>query len=360
MPGNRLPAEWEKQSGVMLTWPHSDTDWYDILEAAEAVYLEIARAIVADEQLLLVCRDPGHREHVLAKLAKAGVARERIIVALADSNDTWARDHGPVTTLDDAGVPTLHDFVFDGWGGKYAADKDTRINAALGEQRVFGDSVMRPHELVLEGGAIETEGQGTLLATRSSVLDSRRNPDLSNAAIEQLLRDTLGLTRFLWLEHGELTGDDTDAHIDVLARFTDPGTIVYSTAPTGDADHAALAAMEQQLRGFRTRDGNPYQLIPLPFPGIHRDSEGRRLPAGYANFLIINSSLLLPVYGVPADREAEAILAQCFPDRRVVPIDCRALIAQNGSLHCVSMQFPAAVPMGSGHSSRKNGEDTTG
>ncbi len=346
MPGARLPAEWEKQSGVMLTWPHAGTDWHDILDAAESVYIQIARAVTADEQLLLVCRDPAHRDHVLAKLVDAGVRSDRVVFALADSNDTWARDHGPITTLDEAGKPTLHDFVFDGWGGKYPAHKDTHINTALHEQMVFGDSRMRLHKLVLEGGAIETDGQGTLLATRSSVLDPRRNPELSSAQIEQRLRETLGLARFLWLDHGQLSGDDTDAHIDVLARFTDPGTIVYSTAPSGEPDHAALQAMQDQLRAFRTANGDPYRLIPLPFPGIHRDSEGRRLPAGYANFLITNGSLLLPVYGVPADREAAVILAQCFPGRRVVPIDCRALIAQNGSLHCVSMQFPAAVPLG--------------
>lgn len=346
MPNVRLPAEWEKQSGVMLTWPHADTDWRDILDAAGSVYIEIARAVTADERLLLVCHDPGHREHVVAKLADAGVSKDRLVIALADSNDTWARDHGPFTTLDETGRPTLHDFVFDGWGGKYPADKDTRINATLHGQRVFGTNEMRSHSLVLEGGAIETDGQGTLLATRSSVLDPRRNPDLSSAQIEQQLRETLGLERFLWLDHGELSGDDTDAHVDVLARFTDPDTIVYSTAPPGDQDHAALAAMEQQLRTFRTANGKPYELIPLPFPGLHHDEEGQRLPAGYANFLITNRSLLLPVYGVPADREAEAILARCFPGRRVVPIDCRALIAQNGSLHCVSMQFPAAVPIG--------------
>ncbi len=341
----RLPAEWEPQSGVMLTWPHRDTDWSGNLDKAETVFVQISQAVTADESLLVVCRNPQHRDHVQKRLAAVRLRAERIAFGLADSNDSWARDHGPITVVDDHGRPLLQDFVFDGWGGKFGADKDTRINASLARQGCFGDCPLQPHDFVLEGGALETDGAGTLLATRSSVLDPKRNPGWTVERIQTLLRETLGLQRLLWLDQGSLSGDDTDAHIDVLARFVDPHTIVYSTAPEGDQDHPALSAMQTQLRSLRAPDGSPYRLRPLPFPGIHRDSNGRRLPASYANFLITNHAVLLPVYGVPADRQAESLLADSFPARRIVPIDCRALIQQNGSLHCLSMQFPRGVPI---------------
>lgn len=341
----RLPAEWEPQSGVMLTWPHQDTDWRDDLPGAEKVFIAIAQALSMDEQALIVCRDRPHLDHVRGLLAGAIPSSKRLTFGLADSDDTWARDHGPLTSLDDRGKPLLQDFMFDGWGGKFEAGKDTKISITLAAQGCFGDCPMQSHDFALEGGAIETDGAGTLLATRSSVLDPKRNPGCSVDRIESLLQRTLGLRHFLWLDHGSLSGDDTDAHIDVLARFSDPETIVYTTALAGDQDHPALTAMETQLRTFRTPTGSPYQLRPLPFAGVHRDAGGRRLPATYANFLITNRSVLLPVYGVAADLEAESILAECFPDRRMVSIDCRHIIEQNGSLHCLTMQFPRGVPL---------------
>jgi agmatine/peptidylarginine deiminase len=340
----RLPAEWELQSGVMLTWPHAETDWASQLERALAVFVEIGCAISRDEILLNICRDRNHQADVARRLREAGASSAQLRFALANSDDTWARDHGPITVLCD-NHPLLNDFVFDGWGGKFDASHDTEINEELDQQRIFGDLPMRHRSLVLEGGALETDGQGTLLATRSSVLDRRRNPELDDRAVENHLRETLGIERFLWLDHGELSGDDTDAHVDILARFTDPATIVYSGAPAGDPDHDALQAMRRQLEAFTDRDGNAYQLRELPFAGVHLDAEGRRLPAGYANFLITNQSVLLPVYGVAADAAATAMLGDCFPGRRIVPIDCRPIIEQNGSLHCLTMQFPAAVPI---------------
>lgn len=341
----RLPAEWEAQAGVMLTWPHEESDWGDRLEQVEQVFTNIAAAITREETLLCICRDQRHRKRIEALLGAAGVNRSRLCFGFAPSNDTWARDHGPLTTLDGKGLPLLHDFRFDGWGGKFPAAKDDAITRRLHDQGCFGDTPLESHPLVLEGGAIETDGLGTLLATRSSVLDPARNPGWDEAQITALLGDALGLQRFLWLDHGEITGDDTDAHIDVLARFIDPHTIVHATAPSGDRDHPALTAMARQLGSFRDRSGRPYRLIPLPFPGIHWDEDGRRLPASYANFLITNRSVLLPVYGAAGDLEAQRILQDCFPARTIVPIDCRSLIRQNGSLHCLTMQFPQAMPL---------------
>ncbi len=340
----QLPAEWEPQAGVQLTWPHPDTDWADDLPAVETVFLQIARAITADQPLLCVCRDLDHRRHVQDRLQHAGIAPHQLRWGLAVSDDTWARDHCPLTTLH-GGRPLLHDFRFDGWGGKFAAQYDDAITAALHTQGCFADTPLHQHELVLEGGAIDTDGRGTLLATRSSVLDPIRNPGLGQSDIEALLHEHLGLSRFLWLDHGVLNGDDTDAHIDVLARFTDPHTIVHITAPPHDPDHAALAVMATQLATFHDAEGRPYRLIPLPFAGEHHDVDDRRLPASYANFLVTNHSVLLPVYGVPADAEAARLLAEAIPDRRIVPIDCRPLIRQNGSLHCLTMHYPQALPL---------------
>lgn len=326
----------------MLTWPHPGTGWAPILAQTFQVFAQIASAISRDEIVLNVCGNPRQQETIAELLETSGAHRERLRFALADSDDTWARDHAPISTVTGDSVQ-LNDFAFDGWGGKYPARRDTRINRKLDRQGIFGKAEMYTHQLVLEGGAIETDGLGTLLATRSSVLDRARNPRMTDREIELLLREVLGIRRFLWLDHGELSGDDTDAHIDILARFTDPHTIVYSSAPADDQDHQALNAMCQQLCSFRNADGNPYRLRELPFPGILRDEDGRRLPAGYANFLVTNQSVLVPVYGVPADTQAMILLGDCFPGRRVVPIDCRTLVQQNGSLHCLTMQLPAAV-----------------
>lgn len=328
----------------MLTWPHLGTDWADRLDIVYPVFARIGSAIAEREMLLSVCHSPGHASDVLQSLEQAGGRTDRLLFAIADSNDSWARDHGPLTTLRD-GHALLNDFVFNGWGGKFESALDNAIPAQLHAQQAFPHIDMQAHALVLEGGAIETDGQGTLLATRSSVMSQSRNPGLEAAEIEQSLADLLGFDRFLWLDHGDVSGDDTDGHVDTLARFADPDTIIHATAPPGDQDYAELNAMAAQLGGFRTRAGRSYRLLPLPFPGVHHDHDGRRLPATYANFLLINGAVLLPVYGVAADTQAIAVIRQAFPGREVVPIDCRAIIVQSGSLHCLTMQFPQQVEL---------------
>lgn len=326
----------------MLTWPHEDSDWGTHLESVYTTVADIGAAIAARQPLLSVCRSNRHAGMIRRRLVAAGAPLDRALFCIADSNDSWARDHGPLTTLRGA-APILNDFIFDGWGGRFDSSLDSAVTQKLYRQQVFGDAAIRPRDLVLEGGAIETDGRGTLLATRSSILSRQRKPCTSRPTIEHCLGDWLGLERILWLDHGRLDGDDTDGHIDLLARFSDPHTILYASAPPGDADHAELVAMARQLRTFRTRDGRPYRLLPLPFPGVHRDATGRRLPASYANFLIINGAVLLPVYGVPQDHEAEALLKSAFPSREIVTLDCRPLIQQNGSLHCLTMHLPVRL-----------------
>jgi agmatine/peptidylarginine deiminase len=249
---------------------------------------------------------------------------------------------------DGSGRARLLDFRFNGWGGKFAAERDDRITGALHRQGVFGGVERVPVDLVLEGGAVETDGAGTLLATRSSVITNSRNPGLDQTGVESRLRELLGIERFLWLDHGALTGDDTDGHIDTLARFTDPDTIAHVSCRPDDPDAPEIDAMIRELAALRTAAGRPYRLVPLPPPGEHRDTDGRRLAASYANFLVINGAVLVPVYGDAADAAALQTLGRCFPGRRTIAVDCRALIRQNGSLHCVTMQIPAAVPLAAG------------
>ncbi len=339
----RLPAEWEPQSAVMLTWPHAHGDWGTNLTAAERVFVDIARAVTAHEALLVGCGDAPHLEHVRSRLVEAGVDLGRVRLSLAPSNDAWARDHGPLTVLDD-GRARLLDFRFNGWGGKYAATLDDGITLTHHGHGVFGGTPLSRAPLVLEGGAVETDGRGTLLATRSAMLSASRNPGLSQAALESRLHQWLGVERFLWLEHGALEGDDTDGHIDTLARFCDPETIAYVRCDDpADPHYGPLQAMEEELRAFRTGAGAPYRLVALPWPAAKYDENGQRLPATYANFLIIDGAVLAPTYADPADQEALHTLQRCFPGRRIVGIDCGPLIRQHGSLHCVTMQLPAGV-----------------
>ena len=339
----RLLPEWAAQAAVMLTWPHRHSDWAAILDQVEPVYVAIAQQVCRHEALLVACYDPEHREHVRGLLQTAGVDLSRVHCHLAPSNDTWARDHGPIT-VERAGHPVLLDFRFNGWGGKYPHDLDDGITARLHTCGAFGATSREPVALVLEGGSIETDGVGTLLTTRECQLAPTRNPGMDKPRWERDAARLFGTPRVLWLDHGALAGDDTDGHIDTLARFCDEQTIAYVSCEDPDDEHFdGLAAMHGQLQGFRDRHGEPYRLIPLPLPAAQYGSDGQRLPATYANFLIINGAVLVPIYGDALDALALERLAEAFPRHQVVGIDCRALIRQYGSLHCVTMQIPQAV-----------------
>ena len=340
---NYLPPEWAPQSGVMLTWPHQHGDWAKRLEQVEPVFVEIARQAALREKVLISCYDRMHREHVGELLTESGVDMGRVMLRPVPSNDTWARDHGPITVVC-RGEPLLLDFGFNGWGGKYGCELDNQINRRLYAADAFGYVPMQTVDLILEGGSIEVDGSGTLLATARCLLAPTRNPKLSREQLEQRLKELLGLNRVLWLHHVYLAGDDTDSHIDTLARFCDSHTIAYVRCDDPDDEHhAELKAMEDELKTFRTADGRPYRLVPLPWPRAKFDEDGNRLPATYANFLVINGAVLVPTYEDPADNEALTRLKECFPDREVVAINCLPLIYQFGSLHCVTMQLPEGV-----------------
>jgi agmatine/peptidylarginine deiminase len=332
----QLPAEWEPQSGVMLTWPHPATDWQPYLDEAVTCFTAIAKAILPKEKLLIVCASTGE-----VKAALGNIDESRIIFREIPSNDTWARDHGPIAIRLN-GAPYIYDFTFNGWGLKFPANYDNRITKKLLESQTFSPQVGYQDMLhvVLEGGSIESDGEGALLTTSRCLLSKNRNDYKSKTEITDYFRMIFGLKRILWLDKGYLAGDDTDSHIDTLARFCDPKTIAYVQCTDESDEHfKELSQMEQELQKFKTSDGKPYRLIPLPMAEAVYEN-GERLPATYANFLIINGAVLMPCYNSPLDEVACLQLQQAFPDREIVGIDCRPLIKQHGSLHCVAMQLP--------------------
>lgn len=350
-PRRTLPAEWAPQCGVQLTWPHAGTDWAYMLEEVTETYIRMAYEIARREPLLIVTPEPSRVREILKMRLPADV-QSNITLFECPTNDTWARDHGFITVVGTAG-PELLDFRFNGWGGKFEATLDNAINHHL--LPIEGSSVAWLKgtytdclDFEMEGGAIESDGNGTLLTTAECLLNTNRRhegdavPTIDKSQVEMLLQERLGVNRILWLHHGYLAGDDTDSHIDTLARLCPGDTIVYvKCEDTTDEHYAELNAMEQELRAFRTAEGEAYRLIPVPLPRAEYDEEGERLPATYANFLIMNNAVLLPVYDQP-EHDAKAIhqMQKAFPQHEIVPINCRSLIRQHGSLHCCTMQFP--------------------
>lgn len=339
MTSRRLPAEWEPQDGVLLAWPHDESDWAPYLDRVEPVFATIVAAISQFERVLLVGPDP---DRIWSRLLPTNAKVSRITIDKLATNDTWSRDFGPLT-IEEFGELVLLDFGFNGWGLKFAANLDNQVNRHLSDR---GRLKPRRHPvgLILEGGSIESDGAGTILTTSECLLNANRNPHLSKSEIELELRHRFGADHFLWLEHGYLAGDDTDSHIDTLARLCPDDTICYVRCDDPEDEHfPALRAMEAELQAFRTRDGKPFRLLPLPWPKAAHGDEGERLPATYANFLVINGAVLVPTYADPADDSALATVAAAYPGREIIGIDCRPLILQHGSLHCVTMQLPKGV-----------------
>jgi len=338
-PFRKLPAEWEPQDAVLLAWPHRNSDWVDILDDVLPVYLELARQISRFEGVIIITPEP---DVVRAQLTAAGIVSDRIQLVNILTNDTWIRDFGPITVVTN-GQPLLLDFGFNGWGLKFAADMDNLVTRQLARSPRFSGTPVETVGLILEGGSIESDGNGTLLTTSSCLLGPNRNPHLTKVQLEAELRTLLGSHHLLWLDEGRLADDDTDAHIDTLARLCPDDTILYVGCDDPQDEHyAEFQHMEQQLRNFTTIAGTPFNLTPLPWPQPQYDGE-QRLPATYANFLIINGAVLVPCYEDAADHKAREIIGACFPDREIIGIDCRPLIKQHGSLHCVTMQLPAGV-----------------
>ncbi len=336
----RFPAEWEPQSAILLAWPTADTDWAERLAEVEETYIALVQAITGFQRVVLCVADDDVETYAEMRLRSNRVDMERVRFVSVPYDDTWLRDSGPIT-LRAGDRFVLNDFRFTGWGGKFEASDDDRLVERLQAQGVFQHAERRVHDFALEGGGIETDGAGTLLTTWHCL--SLRHPGKRRDEIEAVLLATLAQDRVLWLEHGELEGDDTDAHIDTLARFAPGDAIVFQACDDpGDAHYTALQAMAAELAALRTTDGAPYRLHPLPWPKAILDG-GRRLAASYANYLVINDAVLMPAYGDARDDDAAAVLASAHPGRSVVQVPCRPLIWQNGSLHCITMQLPAGL-----------------
>lgn len=330
-------AEWDPQDGVLIAWPHVGTDWAYMLEEVTACYVEIARAVLQDdERLVIVAPDADDVRSALGD----DIDWLRIDIVELPTNDTWVRDYGPIAVWRDGGM-VLTDFTFNAWGMKFAADCDNQVTARLNERGLLQLPLIDCRDLVLEGGSIETDGNGTVMTTTCCLTAPNRNDALTREQLEETLLERLGCLRMLWLDHGELVGDDTDGHIDTLARFA-PGNVIIYTGCDDPADEhfESLMKMEEELKGFTNVLGEHYHLIKLPLPDAMFD-EISRLPATYSNFLITNHQVLVPLYGQPEkDLKACQLIGEAFPGRKVIGIDCRALICQHGSLHCATMQLP--------------------
>ena len=322
----RLPAEWEPQEGVQLTWPHAGTDWAPILNDITVVYHSMAREIARRERLIVVASEDAARD---------------CVKIICPTNDTWARDHGFISLVDDNGHRRLLDYKFNGWGEKFEASLDNAINRRLYNLGEIAGEYSDNLDFVLEGGSIESDGRGTIFTTSQCLLAPHRNQPMTKAEIEERLRRDLCAERVLWIDYGNLIGDDTDGHIDTIVRVCPDDTLLYMGCDNPeDEQYEDLRKMEAQLQSFRTLEGKPYRLMKLPMPHPIYDGEDR-LPATYANFLIINDAVLCPTYNQPdIDSEALRIIAKAFPDREIIGIDCCPVIRQHGSLHCCTMQFP--------------------
>jgi len=334
----RLPAEWEPQAGVLLAWPHAQTDWAERLAEVETTCAALAAAIARHEPVLICVADAQVRARAAALLTALDAQRCRFVEIEYD--DTWLRDSGPIT-LTDGRHFVLADFRFTGWGGKFRATRDDCLIGGLFAREIFRNAQHQRIDWALEGGAIESDGAGTLLTTWRCL--HQRHPELSREQITRILCDRLAAERVLWLEHGYLQGDDTDAHVDTLARMAPDDAIVFQACDDpADPHFDELARMRAELEGLRTRAGRPYRLHALPWAQPILD-DGRRLAASYANYLIVNGAVLVPSYDDPADAAAQRVIAAAHPGRAVIAVPCRPLIWQNGSLHCMTMQLPQGV-----------------
>jgi agmatine deiminase len=354
-----MPAEWAPHRGTWLSWPHRESSWPGKFEPVPGVFVEIVRHLVPHEEVHINVSGPEMEETVRELLIRAGIPGvpqspnpsipqspnppiPAVFFHHNPTNDAWCRDHGPIfiqrETASGRREQAIVDWGYNAWGGKYPPfEADDVIPSRIGTR--FGIRVFHPG-LVMEGGSLDVNGRGTLLTTESCLLNPNRNPGRSRAEIEQALRDYLGATNILWLGEG-IEGDDTDGHVDDLSRFVDPSTIVTALEEDPrDPNYAPLRDNLERLRALRDQDGRPFRIVTLPMPpALYHD--GQRLPASYANFYIANGVVLLPAYHPPTDEAACRILQGCFPGRRVIPLDSRALVWGLGSFHCVTQQWPA-------------------
>jgi len=334
--GYRMPAEWEKHSAIWLSWPHDAVTFPDRVEKVEKTYTEIIQAISGSELVNLFMRNAEEEKRISEILKAAGVNLTQVKFWKHNYADVWFRDYGPIFVKNAAGELAITHWIFNAWGSKYATlMPDTII------PKIINEKLQLPYftpGIVMEGGSIEVNGLGTLLTSKQCLLNPNRNPTLTQAEIEKKLAENLNITNFIWLEEG-IAGDDTDGHIDDIARFVNPTTVVCTIEKnTKDPNYAILQRNLEILKAAKDQDGKPLEIITLPTP-IVEDSEGR-LPASYTNFYIGNTVVLVPIFSDKNDAAALEILQKLFPERKVVGINCRDLVYGLGTLHCISQQQP--------------------
>lgn len=336
----RFPAEWEQCQAILMALPDEYTDWEYMLHDVHICYRNIIGQMLAHgEKVILLCHDKKQAQSIVPE-------HENLTFIEASFNDTWTRDYGPITVEKDDELRAL-DFGFNGWGLKFAANHDNLVvNHLHNHDKLFCEPqsygrYRKELDYVLEGGSIETDGHGTLLTTTRCLCSTNRNGGLSKQQVAEQLSRRLGIDHILWLDYGYLAGDDTDSHIDTLARIAPNDTILYVGCRNVDDEHfEELLKMRAQLTMMRTAQGNPFNLVELPMAPALYDEDGNRLPSTYANYLVTPRNIFMPVYGDEnLDLVACHTLRIAFPDKTVVPIDCRPLVQQHGSLHCATMQL---------------------
>lgn len=334
-----IPAEWELDSDILLAWPHRLTDWEPMLNDVHDCYISlIDNLLAAGHRVWLICPTPDIPSRLTA------YDTDRLIRLTYLTNDTWTRDYGPLTMRRPDGSLQLLDFAFNGWGLKFAANRDNLVNSELENRHVLNVPMIHHLDFVLEGGGIESDGRGTILTTARCQMSANRNGGPSNPGLETRLRTLLGADRVIMLNHGYLAGDDTDSHIDTLARIAPHDSIIYVGCDNPDDEHyQELQAMKQEIQQLRTADGNPYNLVELPLPDPIFDDDGERLPATYANYLATTRGVFMPVYGQKRKDLLAKQMLQIVFEQPVYTVDCRALIRQHGSLHCATMQIPSST-----------------
>jgi len=334
-----FPAEWHNQYAIQLTWPHENTDWEWVLPEIQSFYIQLINIILEHEHVILSVPNEDTITQVKNLLSNHPFQCHFYI---APNNDTWARDHGPISIYKDNQL-AIADFIFNGWGNKFNASLDNQLTRRLFEQKAYPSQHIESLNFILEGGSIESDGNGCLLTTRQCLMNTNRNASLNQSQIESYLSQHLGSEKFLWLKHGDLEGDDTDAHVDTLARFAPNNQIIFQGCQDPEDSHFdELQAMKEELKGFSNTQNEPFTLVELPWPDAQFEpTDNQRLPATYANFLFINGAVLLPVYGVKQDEEAIRIMTQALPEHKIIPVNCSIVIRQYGSLHCLTMQIPS-------------------
>ena len=332
----RFIGEWEPQDCVIISWPTLDSDWGDDLPLIEETFIQLAEAITPWEPLIILCQDEHHRNHLAKRISNP---HDNITLCIAPHNHIWVRDYGPLSINIDTQL-TLVNCVFNGWGNRYHHDLDNDCNDVLAQSAIFGEVPFNAIQCVLEGGNLETDGQGTLIVSAPCLYDPRRNPKLTTDQIDSLLKEHLGINRIIPLENTLLNWDDTDGHADTLVRFTDPHTLCYLKCDDkNDPFYDRLNELEKEIKMLVDYQGNPYRLLPLPLPQPIYDDNNQRLPTSYANFLILNGAVLVPQYQDPIDEMALNTLRKCFPNRTIIGLNSTQLIKEYGSIHCATMQI---------------------